>query len=665
MDYPAQWIWLTSVLPLLASAVIVALPRGSRQAAAGLAIGSLALSTVLALVALVSVMMSGGVRSVWNFEWFRTGGGPVEIGFVCDPLSAGMLTMVCFVSLLIFIYSVGYMDTDARFDTFFAKLAFFVSAMAGLVVSNSLLLLFVYWELVGLASYLLIGFWFSRPSAEAAAKKAFITTRIGDVGLLLGMVWLYHETGTLVFFSEGQGVLEEANLKLLQGMQSTFFGWSLAGAIGLLLFCGPVGKSGQFPLHVWLPDAMEGPTPVSALIHAATMVAAGVFLMVRLYPMLAGSEVLAIVAWLGAFTALFAALIAVAQNDIKRILAYSTVSQLGFMMLAIGCGNPGAAMLHLLTHAFFKALLFLGAGSVIHGCHEEQDVMRMGGLRRDMPVTWWTYCAGYVALSGVPLTSGFFSKDAVLASVSGAQTVLLPVALAAAFLTAFYMTRQVCLVFFGARRVEEKHGHGGHGHAHAAHESPWLMLVPLIVLSIFCVPVFGSGSGLSAWVVGSHDSHHGGHAVWVMVISGMIALSGIACGWWFYGRTPLRAGDADPVQRLLGIVHIVLRRRFFVDQIYALMLGALLRGMQGIVSVLETLFAAVTDFLGVAGCRAGGMLGMAADERVINPAFDAGCKVADWKGRCVSSMRTGYLAIYTRVAAAGLFALALLYMLWR
>ena len=369
--------------------------------------------------------------------------------------------------------------------------------MLGVVIANSLLLLFMCWELVGLTSYLLIGFWYQKPSAAAAAKKAFLTTRVGDVFFLLGIVWLFAQTGTLLFYNSGAGSMESHALAGLL-LQRSAFGLSAATAIGLLIFAGAAGKSGQFPLHVWLPDAMEGPTPVSALIHAATMVAAGVYLIARVYPLMqAGMPVggtttaLSVVTWVGAFTALFAALIAVAQNDIKRILAYSTVSQLGYMMAGLGMGGVAVGMFHLITHAFFKALLFMGAGSVIHGCHEEQDVRRMGGLKAAMPVTFATYGIGMLALCGVPIAfSGFWSKDAILESAHGWPISHVPyyALVFGAVLTAFYMTRQVSYVFFGAWR--------GHGHAH---ESPKAMTTPLAILAFFAIALGAIGTPAWPW----------------------------------------------------------------------------------------------------------------------------------------------------------------------
>jgi NADH-quinone oxidoreductase subunit L len=402
MESIIQYLWLIPTAPLLAAGAGALLPRRRRRLSAGLAIGAISISFLLSCAAFWATLHSG--RATSNFRWFDFGTTSVQMGWVLDPLGAIMAVMVALVSLLIFIYSLGYMAKDENFTRFFCFLALFAAAMLGLVIANSLLLFFMCWELVGLASYLLIGFWFQKPSAAAAAKKAFIVTRIGDLGFLVGMLWLYAKAGTHLFYDHGQGCLEPAAAG----------GLVASTAIALLIFCGAVGKSGQIPLHVWLPDAMEGPTPVSALIHAATMVAAGVFLIARVYPLMTPGA-LQVVTWVGALTAVFAASIAVAQSDIKRILAYSTVSQLGYMMMGLGAGGVAVGMFHLTTHAFFKALLFLGAGSVIHGCHEEQDIRKMGGLRLRLPVTFATYAVGMMALSGVPLFfSGFWSKDAIL-----------------------------------------------------------------------------------------------------------------------------------------------------------------------------------------------------------------------------------------------------------
>src|SRR4051794_6714151 len=456
----SSWIiahlWLIPLVPLIASLAIVSLPGSSRALAATTAILSQMIALALSVGAFIPTLQTPGFRSFQNFTWFTFGDQPLRIGFVLDPLTAAMLLMITAVALCIFIFSIGYMSGDKNFVRFFAYLSFFTFAMLGVVVANSLLLLFICWELVGLASYLLIGFWIERPAAAAAAKKAFITTRIGDIGLFLGLLWLYRNSGTLLFYDGGRGCLERVAL----GTSAT--------AIALLIFCGAVGKSGQFPLHVWLPDAMEGPTPVSALNHAATMVAAGVFLVARMYPLFVHGHAngvtpsLTVVVWVGVITALMAALIAIAQFDIKRILAYSTVSQLGLMMVSLGVGGVIAGMMHLLAHGFFKALLFLGAGSMIHGCHHEQDIRKMRGLRGVMPVTFVTYTVGMLSLSGVPLFfSGAWTKEAILDATGHWPKSHLPyyLMLLGVVLTAFYMTRQMLYVFFGNRGDASAHAH--------------------------------------------------------------------------------------------------------------------------------------------------------------------------------------------------------------
>src|SRR6266542_109187 len=398
-------LWLIPAVPFAGSLIILSLSNARRKSAAALALFGQALALALSILAFVPTLQLPGFRSVQNFTWFTFGEETLRLGFVLDPLAAVMLVMITLVGLCIFLFSVGYMADDKNFTRFFAYLSFFSGAMLGLVIANSLLLLFIFWELVGLASYLLIGFWIERPSAAAAAKKAFITTRIGDMGFFLGMLWLYNRSGTLLFYDSGNGCLESAGLALL-GASATF--------IALLIFCGAVGKSGQFPLHVWLPDAMEGPTPVSALIHAATMVAAGVYLLTRtVWLFRLTPDVLALVGWVGAFTALLAATLACVQSDIKRVLAYSTVSQLGYMMAAIGAGGAGAGFFHLLTHGVFKALLFLSAGAVIHAVGTN-DIFAMGGLGRRMPQTLIVFLVGTLSLAGIPFFGGFFSKEEVL-----------------------------------------------------------------------------------------------------------------------------------------------------------------------------------------------------------------------------------------------------------
>jgi NADH-quinone oxidoreductase subunit L len=413
-----------------------------------------------------------GPARTGSFAWAATGESTFNIGYYIDPPVVLMLAMVTIASLCIHLFSYGYMAHDEypagheRQSRFFSFIALFTASMLGMLLADNLLLFFICWELMGLCSYLLIGFWYYKPSAYRAARKAFITTRIGDVGMMLGLFYLYTQAGSLTFGTGEGEIFNPAFLERIE-TQTAVLGISVATVIALLIFLGTVGKSAQFPLHVWLPDAMEGPTPVSALIHAATMVAAGVFLVARTYPIFTHSNALPVVAIIGSFTALFAALIAVAQFDIKRILAYSTLSQLGFMVAALGIGGWVAAFFHLLTHAFFKALLFLGSGSVIHGMEatvghdpvKAQDIRNMGQLRRFMPVTFLTYVVGYLALAGFPFFSGFFSKDEILADAFNAGAggsiigwVVYGALTVAAFLTAFYMTRQVTVVFGGQFR---------------------------------------------------------------------------------------------------------------------------------------------------------------------------------------------------------------------
>src|SRR5437660_7386338 len=467
-------LWLIPAVPFAASLVILSLSKARRKTAAALAVAGQIAALAMSVLAFLPTLQTNNFRVVQNFTWFTFGEEVLRLGFVLDPLAAAMLMMIALVGLCIFVFSIGYMADDKRFTRFFAYLSFFSGAMLGLVIANSLLLLFVFWELVGLASYLLIGFWIEKPSAAAAAKKAFITTRIGDMGFFLGVLWLYGRSGTLLFYDGGNGCLESGGLAML-GASATF--------IALLVFCGAAGKSGQFPLHVWLPDAMEGPTPVGAVIHAATMVAAGVFLVARVYPLFSFGAIngvtpsLTVVVWIGVATGLMAALIAVAQFDIKRILAYSTVSQLGLMMVSLGVGGVAAGIMHLLAHGFFKARSLLGAGSVIHGCHHEQDIRKMGGLRRLMPVTFSTYAIGMMALSGVPFFfSGGWTKEEIFHATSNWPRSHLPhyLMLIGVILTALYMTRNIIYVFFGSR----------HAASERAHETPSVMTIPLIVLAV-------------------------------------------------------------------------------------------------------------------------------------------------------------------------------------
>jgi proton-translocating NADH-quinone oxidoreductase chain L len=645
-------LWLIPVVPLVASLAILGLSNTRRSAAAGLAISGQVVALFLSLAAFASTLQTPGYRVFHNFTWFTFGEQALRLGFVLDPLAAVMLVMITLVSLCIFVFSVGYMATDKDFTRFFAYLSFFSAAMLGVVIANSLLLLFVCWELVGLASYLLIGFWIHKPSAAVAAKKAFITTRIGDIGFFLGMLWLYGRSGTLLFYDGGSGALENAGLLSL-GASATF--------IALLIFCGAVGKSGQFPLHVWLPDAMEGPTPVSALIHAATMVAAGVFLVARVYPIFSSGAIngvtasLTVVVWIGVITALISALIALAQPDIKRILAYSTVSQLGLMMVSLGVGGVAAGIMHLLAHGFFKALLFLGSGSVIHGCHEEQDIRRMGGLRGLMPVTFLTYAVGMMALSGVPLFfAGAWTKEEILHatslwSVSRGPHYLM---LAGVVLTALYMTRQMIYVFFGQRRAGAEH----------AHESPAVMTWPLIVLAICTVALSVVLTPAWPWL---HDFLSGEKPVFnfaVLIQPGLyvaliLVALGIGLGILFYRV----AGTIDPLERTAPPVFRFLENRMWLDELYDWTILAFARFAARLSDFLDRYFwdGLVRMFGGLG--RLFGNLTKGFDERGINAGVNDATGVARALGRLISARHSGQIQTYLGMIAFGLLALLIFY----
>ena len=646
-------VWLIPATPIAIALLILAIGKTARMTSAILAVIGQIVALTMSIFAFVPTLHTHSFRAVENFDWFNFGNQPLRIGFVLDPLAAAMMLMITLVGLCIFVFSIGYMGEDKNFSRFFAYLSFFSGAMLGVVVANSLLLLFVFWELVGLASYLLIGFWIDRPSAAAAAKKAFITTRIGDMGLFLGILWLYHQSGTLLFYDGGRGCLENAGLAML-GVSATY--------IALLIFAGAVGKSGQFPLHVWLPDAMEGPTPVSALIHAATMVAAGVFLVARVYPIFSVGAVngvtpsLEVVVWIGVVTGLMAALIAVAQSDIKRILAYSTVSQLGLMMVSLGVGGVAAGIMHLLAHGFFKALLFLGSGSVIHAMHHEQDIRRMGGLRRAMPITFVTYAIGMMALSGVPLFfSGGWTKEEILHATASWSRSHLPhyLMLIGAVLTALYMTRQIIYVFFGQPRAG----------LNRAHESPRVMTIPLIVLA--ACTIFLSVMLTPAWPW--LESYLTGHAANfdarllfqpMILVSLALVSTGVGLGVWMYRNA---GGEVDPLLQKEPALFGFLENKMWLDEIYG-----------RTVLAVSSLFARVSDWLdrhvwdgivrrvGTAG-QFFGHLTTSADERVINAGVDESTIGAHGLGRVMSRWHSGQIQTYLGAVALGMLALILLY----
>jgi NADH-quinone oxidoreductase subunit L len=653
-------LWLIPAVPFAASLAILSLANSRRKTAAALAVSGQFAALAMSILALLPTLQTSGFRAVQNFTWFSFGEQTLRLGFILDPLAAAMLIMIALVGLCIFVFSIGYMVEDKNFTRFFAYLSFFSGAMLGLVIANSLLLLFIFWELVGLASYLLIGFWIERPAAAAAAKKAFVTTRIGDMGFFLGMLWLYGSSGTLLLYDNGNGCLESAGLAVLGG-SATF--------IALLIFCGSVGKSGQFPLHVWLPDAMEGPTPVSALIHAATMVAAGVFLVARVYPLFSLGAIngvtssLTVVVWTGVTTALMAALIAIAQVDIKRILAYSTVSQLGLMMVSLGVGGVAAGIMHLLAHGFFKALLFLGAGSVIHGCHGEHDIRKMGGLSRLMPITFLTYAIGMMALSGVPFFfSGGWTKEEILHAAVHWPPSPAPfyLVLAGVGITALYMTRQIIYVFFGDRRASSQH----------AHESPRVMTMPLIVLAICTILFSAVLTPAWPWLHG-YLTDKSAHFEFARLIQPMLFVSlvlvgaGVSLGIWMYRKAGVQDGqrpaDIDPLEFAQPQLFEFLENKMWIDELYARTIIAFSWMSARLSDWMDRYFwdGLVRGF-GAIG-QLFGTFTTRVDEHGINAGVDEATAGTRGLGRLMSAGHSGQVQTYLGIIAIGALALLLLY----
>jgi len=671
MSWIVTSLWLIPAAPLAASLIILSLANSRRSAAAALAIIGQIAALTLSILAFLPTLQAPGYRSVHNFTWFTFGEQALRIGWVLDSLAAAMLVMIALVGLCIFVFSAGYMADDKNLTRFFAYLSFFSGAMLGVVITNSLLLLFIFWELVGLASYLLIGFWVHKPSAAAAAKKAFITTRIGDLGFFVGILWLYGGSGTLLFYDGGKGCLETAGLLGL-GASATF--------VALLIFCGAVGKSGQFPLHIWLPDAMEGPTPVSALIHAATMVAAGVFLVARVYPLFSFGAIdgvtpsLIVVVSIGAITALMASLIALGQFDIKRILAYSTVSQLGLMMVSLGVGGVAAGMMHLIAHGFFKALLFLGAGSVIHGCHHEQDIRKMGGLRSLMPISFLTYAIGMMTLSGVPFFfSGGWTKEEILHATAHWHASHIPhyLMLAGVMLTALYMTRQMIYIFFGNRRAASEN----------VHESPPIMTLPLIVLAIcsiaFSVVLTPAWPWLHSYLTG--EPAHFDIALLVqpmLFVSLALVAVGIGLGFVMYGKAGQlatgrvrptggqdrhRTAEMDPLKRAQPALFRFLENKMWLDEIYDRTVVAWSRMAARISDWMDRHFwdGLVRGFAGLG--QLFGIFSANFDERGINVGVDETMTGTRRLGRVMSAWHSGQIQTYLGIIAVGMLALLILY----
>ena len=532
--------WILLFLPLLATLIITFASRQNRKLSAHLSLGAVGIGFFLSAWLFVQHLLNGSAGAQSTATWMAAGPLQIQFGVRLDSLSILMLLVVTGVGGLIHWYSQAYMVKDKGYSRYFACLSFFTFAMLGVVLATNFIQMFVFWELVGVSSYLLIGFWFEKPAAADASKKAFLTNRIGDFGFLLGILMIWGLAGTLNF--EALKSFLATNPEMLGG---------LATIAGLLIFCGAVGKSAQFPLHIWLPDAMEGPTPVSALIHAATMVAAGVYMLCRVFPLFT-PEALTVIAWIGGVTSLLAALMALQQDDVKRILAYSTLSQLGYMIMAIGVHAPAAAMFHLTTHAFFKALLFLGAGSVILALGHKQDIWKMGGLRARMPTTYRTFLIGTLALCGLFPLSGFFSKDAVLAAAAEGSAILFGIGILVVGLTACYMFRLFLVVFFGSPRSNA---------AAQAVESPGTIRWPLVILAVAsCAAGFLGIEGFAARALGMEPSHN--YAVLAGSLSFFALMMGFSVAWALYQKA-----ETDPVRRRLPVLSSILRDRLYLDAI--------------------------------------------------------------------------------------------------
>ncbi len=526
--------WIILLAPLLSAIVITLFTQRLRNLSAGISVCAVLISFLGVCVLFFKAEPTAPMQVPWlNFgrDFF------VPIGFTIDRLSKAMLFVVTGVGALVHIYSLGYMAKDEGKSRYFAGLSLFMFSMLGIVFADNFVMMFIFWELVGVSSFILIGHWFDRPAPPAAANKAFISNRVGDFGFMLGILMVWLSTGSVVFTDI------HANLGHLTANPAYLT------TAALLVFCGAVGKSAQFPLHVWLPDAMEGPTPVSALIHAATMVAAGVYMLARIFFLIQASlGAQHVIAWIGIITAVMAALIATQQNDIKRILAYSTLSQLGYMIMAIGVASSTAAMFHLFTHAFFKALLFLGAGSVIHALHHEQDIWKMGALKNRMPITFFTFAAATLALTGCPGFSGFFSKDAILLAAHDRSHLIYALGVMTAFLTAFYMFRLLVVVFFG-RAKSDRASHG--------HEGPGVMTAPLVLLaipSLIAGYAFFAGRFLPL-------PHEGVASLGAMLLPILAFVGGAGCALFLYASK-----TEDPI-------HIPLfANKFYIDEFYAFLI---------------------------------------------------------------------------------------------
>jgi len=639
-------IYLTIVLTPLFAAIVAGL--------FGKQVGRTGAHTVTILGVFVAFVLSAytlyhqltAADAVFNesvYTWLVTDGVRMEVGFLVDRLTALMMVVVTFVSLMVHIYTIGYMHDDPGYQRFFSYISLFTFAMLTLVMANNFLQLFFGWEAVGVVSYLLIGFWYTRPTAIFANMKAFLVNRVGDFGFLLGIATILYFTGSLDYgtvFLQAENIAGQ-RVSILPGSE-----WSALSVACILLFVGAMGKSAQMPLHVWLPDSMEGPTPISALIHAATMVTAGVFMVARMSPLFEFSETaLTVVIVIGATTALFTGFLGIVQTDIKRVVAYSTLSQLGYMTVALGASAYAAGIFHLMTHAFFKALLFLAAGSVIIAMHHEQDMRKMGGLKKYMPITWLTSLIGSLALIGFPGTAGFFSKDALieavhLSNIPGSSYAYWCV-LIGVFVTAFYSFRMFFLVFHGKERMDEE------TRSHL-HESPWVVTLPLVLLAIPSLVIgwpaigpvlFGGFFGDAIFVLPEHDVlaqlGEGFHGAWGFLVHGLqspvlfLALAGVVAAWFIYLKRP---DIALNVRNMVGGLYTVLANNYYFD-------------------------AFNQRFIAGGSLKLGNFLWRVGDVMLIDGTFVNGsAKVVDWLSGVLRKVQSGYLYQYAFVMVIGLVA---------
>ena len=664
-----MWVPLAPLAGAAAAGVLGTKFGGNRIGRAwshSLTILGVLVAFVLSVMTLLSVVNDGARFNETLYTWMSVGGLKMEVGFLVDGLTAMMMCVVTFVSLMVHLYTVGYMEEDDGYNRFFAYISLFTFSMLMLVMSNNLLQLFFGWEAVGLVSYLLIGFWFNKPTAIFANMKAFLVNRVGDFGFILGIGLIVAFAGTLNY-TEVFAKSEELSKLMFPGTE-----WMLITVVCICLFIGAMGKSAQFPLHVWLPDSMEGPTPISALIHAATMVTAGIFMVARMSPLFELSDTaLNFILVIGSITALFMGFLGIIQNDIKRVVAYSTLSQLGYMTVALGASAYSVAVFHLMTHAFFKALLFLGAGSVIMGCHHNQDIRWMGGLRKYMPITWITSLLGSLALIGTPFFAGFYSKDSIIEVVSeshlpGAGFASFAV-LAGVFVTAFYSFRMYFLVFHGKERFDQNpdahhghddHGHDDHGHGHDSkpHESPWVVWVPLVLLAIPSVIIgfltiepmlFGEFFKGAIFIdaekhAGMEELAKAFHGPVEMALHSLtslplwLAASGVALSYYMYMVNPALPAA---IKKAASPIYILLENKYYLDWFN------------------ENILARGARALGTALWKGG-------DQALIDGAVVNGSwKLVGLVSGGVRKLQTGYLYHYALVMILGVFVL-MTYFVW-